>query len=244
MKDTLARRMGRLRGNRDHYALLALDHGLTFGRSQDSVPLPLNSLLHLCSEHIGAIVTTYGVGRTIENWPHNLSLVLQCFGAPEGRSRHQIASIEQAIFLDAAAVSVQLSWSDSDLESRLREISTFTANAHRVGMPVLYMIGGEGTTAELPRTIRVCQEIGADLVKVNCSRDNFASTDPAVSCAIREGPPVLMAGGTTGNDIFQLARNAVKLGLAGYCIGRSIFNSNSPAEVAGQLEHIFTGNTE
>lgn len=240
----LNNRMRRLRGGRAHYALLALDHGLTFGRAEGSVPLPLNPLLDQCRDHIGAIVTTYGVGRTLDNWPHNLSLVLQCFGAPEGRSRHQVASVEQAILLDAAAVSVQLNWSDSDFVTRLREISTFTANAHSVGMPVLYMIGGETTTSELNRRIRICQEMGADLIKVNCSIDKFTCVSDTVQSAIHEGPPVLMAGGALRDDIFELARNAVQLGFAGYCIGRNIFSSNTPSEVAAQLEMIFSRNTK
>ncbi len=240
----LAHRMRRLRGGRAHYSLLALDHGLTFGRSGNSVPLPLNPLLDQCRHHIGAIVVTYGVGRTLDSWPHNLALVLQCFGGLEGRTRCQVASLEQAVLLDAAAVSVQINWSDSDFGARLREICTFTADSHSIGMPVLFMVGGESTTSDLPRTIRVCQEMGADLIKVNCSIDKFACVTDDVKSSIREGPPVLMAGGAVRDDIFELARNAVQLGIAGYCIGRNIFNSNNPSTVAAQLEMIFSRTTE
>jgi DhnA family fructose-bisphosphate aldolase class Ia len=240
----LVNRMRRLQGGRAHYSLLALDHGLTFGRTGDSVPLPLNPLLDQCSNHISAFVTTYGVGRTLINWPHNLSLVLQCFGAPEGLSRRLVATVEQAVLLDAAAVSVQLNLSDIDFGARLREISTFTADAHSVGMPVLFMVGGRSTASELHRTIRVCQEMGADLIKVHCSIDKFACINNDVKSAIREGPPVLLAGGVVRDDIFELARSAVQLGFSGYCIGRNIFNSNSPSQVVAQLEMIFSRTIE
>lgn len=232
--------MRRLLGRRKHYSLLALDHGLTFGRSKDSVPLTLNLLLDQCRDHIGAIVTTYGVGRTLDKRPSNLPLVIQCFGAPEGRSRCQVASVEQAVLLDAAAVSVQLNWSDSDFGARLREIGMFTGEAHSVGMPVLYMVNGEGTTSELTRTIRVCHELGADMVKVNCSLDKYNCASVDILAVVREGPPVLMAGGSQKDNICQMARNAVKLGFAGYCVGRNIFNSKDPSAVAAQLEKIFS----
>lgn len=235
----LAQRMRRLRGDRPHYSLLALDHGLTFGHSVEAAPLPAEELLNRCSEHIGGFVMNYGLARTLDGWPHRLSLVLQCFGAPQGYSRSQVASVSEAITLDAAAVSVQLSWADAEFAQRLREISAFTAEAHLVGLPVLYMINGESATSALPRVIRVCHELGADLIKINCSLDSFMCDSEDIKSAVRYGPPVLMAGGVVSQNILQFAQNAAQIGFSGYCVGRNIFHAKNPPELASQLNGIF-----
>jgi len=236
----IAQRMRRLRGDRPHYSLLALDHGLTFGHSVDAAPLPADELLERCSDHIGGFVMNYGLARALDGWSHRLSLVLQCFGAPQGYSRSQVASVSEAITLDAAAVSVQLSWADTELAQRLREISAFTSEAHSAGLPVLYMINGESETSALRRVIRVCQELGADLVKINCSLDNFMCGSEDIENVVRYGPPILMAGGVVSHNILQLAQNAAQLGFSGYCVGRNIFHAKSPPDVAAQLNVVFT----
>jgi DhnA family fructose-bisphosphate aldolase class Ia len=187
---------------------------------------------------------TYGLARALDGWPHRLSLVLQCFGAPKGQSKSQIASVSQAITLDAAAVSVQLSWADTELASRLREICAFTSEAHSASLPVLYMIGGESNTSALPHAIRVCQELGADLIKINCSLDNFMCDHEDVKSVLRYGPPVLMAGGAVSQDIFQFAQNAARLGFSGYCVGRNIFHANDPSDVVVQLNTIFSNESK
>lgn len=235
----LAHRMRRLRGDRPYYSLLALDHGLTYGHSVDAAPLPTKELLDRCSEHMGGFVMTYGLARALDGWPHRLSLVLQCFGAPKGQSRSQVASVSEAITLDAAAVSVQLNWADTEFAQRLRDISAFTSEAHSAGLPVLYMINGESDASALPHVIRVCQELGADLIKINCSLDNFICDNEDIKRVVRYGPPVLMAGGAVSQSIFQFAENAARLGFSGYCVGRNVFHATSPPDVAARLNTIF-----
>ena len=235
-----AQRMRRLRGNRPHYALLALDHGLTFGDSVEAAPLPAGELLESCSEHVGGFVMNYGLARTLTSWPHRLSLVLQCFGAPQGYSRSPLASVSQAVLLDAAAVSVQMSWADAEFAQRLREISAFTAEAHSAGLPVLYMINGESDPLALRRAIRVCHELGADLIKISCSLTSLMSDKDDIMSVLRSGPPVLMAGGVISENILQFAQNAAQLGFSGYCVGRNIFHAKRPPDVAAALNDIFS----
>ena len=238
---TVDHRLRRLRGNRLHFSILALDHGLTVGRTNESATLPVQNLLDSCSDYIGGFVVSYGVARTLQEWPVRVSIVLQCFGAPDPQSRRKITSIETAILLDAAAVSVQFTWSDIELGPRLSDVSAFTADAHSAGLPVLFMVGGEHKSSDLPRTVRICQELGADLVKINCSGDMFSvSNDADIAACLREGPPVLMAGGPVLIDLAVMAKNAAALGLAGYCVGRHIFRSENPALVAAELDSIFS----
>ena len=239
----LTQRLNRLLGDRAFYSLLALDHGLTYGHSE-ATSLPPGGMLESCRDHLGGFVMNYGIAHALDSWPVRLSLVLQCFGGLLGNSRHQVATVQQAVVLDAAAVAVQLSWSDSEIGPRMREISAFTADAHSAGLPVLYMLGGECRIKDLPRSIRVCQEMGANLIKINCSTDRFLADEIAVTDALRNGPPTLMAGGATTSDIFQLAQNAAQLGFSGYCIGRNIFSAEDPSSVVARLNTIFSTKRE
>ena len=188
-------------------------------------------------------MTTYGIARNLVDWPSSLSIILQCFGGPESHSRRQVASLEKAIFLDAAAVCVQLSWTDPEIDRRIPEICAFTSDAHSAGMPVLFMVGNVDKSSDLPRTIRICQEMGADLIKVGFPKDNFASVDD-LKTVLRESPPVLMAGGSASLDIIDTARRVSELGFAGFCVGRHIFNSRTPVQLAMELNEIFSHSTK
>jgi DhnA family fructose-bisphosphate aldolase class Ia len=124
----VASRLSRLREGRGHYGLLALDHGLTFGSGQEVSSQPLANVIHACASDIGGVVVTYGMARSCSDL-FGVSLVLQCFGSPLGRSRVQIATVQQALVLDAAAVAIQLNLADPDLSSRTREVAAFVSNA-------------------------------------------------------------------------------------------------------------------
>jgi len=232
-------RLRRLQRSRAFYSILALDHGLTFGCSPEAVSLPIGHLVESCGDLLCGVVLNYGLARALPSWPVSTSLILQCFGGLQGNSRRQTATVQQAVVLDAAAVSVQLDWSDPDIGTRMREVSAFTGDAHSAGFPVLYMINGICRIADLPKVIRVCQELGADLLKVNCSIDRYLADDLTIIDTLRNGPPVLMAGGSVSSNIFELAQNAAQIGFSGYCVGRNIFRADNPTNVANQLNTIF-----
>jgi DhnA family fructose-bisphosphate aldolase class Ia len=238
--NTLNHRLRRLKAGKSHYALLALDHGLTEGHTSESPPLPFDSFLTECSGSFGGFVANYGTASKLTQWPVNMSLVLQCFGAPKGYSRSLISTIDAALSLDAVAVSVQVDWNDKGLSERISEIGGFICNAHSVGLHVLLMVNGDGSTSNLPRSIRVCQEMGADLIKVNCEIDTFKTSDEDVISAIRNGPPVLMAGGARTTGFLEKAKNAAELGLSGYCVGRNFYQSTDPRALAADLASLFT----
>lgn len=240
----VSHRLRRLMGNRPYFALLALDHGLTYGRSSESVQLPVDGVLEACSGHIGGFVATYGVARTIKELPCNISLVLQCFGGPEHQPRNQIATIEDAIRLDAAAVSIQLKWDIKDISDRIEIICRFTSDSHALGFPVLFMINGIYQSSDLPQMIRMVQEMGADIVKINCAGDRFDNANDDVINCLKEGPPVLMAGGPIAIDLTTMATNAANIGLSGYCVGRHIFHSHSPQSIVSVLNSIFSKTTQ
>lgn len=233
-------RLHRLRGPRKHFSLLALDHGMTYGKSPETVPLPFVNLLKNCRDHVGGFVANYGVARTLDAWPSDQALVLQCFGSLEGYSRQLTATVMQAVRLDAAAVSVQFAWNDPEISLRMREITAFTSDAHSVGLPVLYMINGSVPGPDLPKLVRVCQEMGADLIKVSCPTEVPSAARATIIESLREAPPVLMAGGRKSEGLIELAQESVSLGFAGYCVGRNIFLSENPLSTTISLNNTFS----
>lgn len=91
------------------------------------------------------VIFNYGMARSYNDLPSNTALVLKCFGARLRQRRVQITTVHHAIEMDVAAVAVQINLADPDLPSQTREISSFTAEAHSVGMPVLYMVSGNSS---------------------------------------------------------------------------------------------------
>ena len=240
----VTRRLERLRGGQKYFSILALDHGLTIGHGEGVPTYPFTDVMNACANQVMGVVFNYGMARSYSELPNNMSLVLQCFGAPLRQRRVQITTVHHAIKMDAAAVAVQINLADPDLPSQTREISSFTVEAHSVGMPVLYMVSGihQGDAAEVARSIRICHEMGADIIKVTCSPTVLLPPNSELSQELLYSPPVLIAGGPLTEDLRNLATNAKRVGFSGYCVGRHIFQSSQPRNVVAMLHEIFNTN--
>lgn len=233
----MEKRLSRLRtGN--HYALLAMDHGLSVGFGDIVESTDIEQTIDSCQDNISGVVLTYGFARHVTK-QSQAPLVLQCFGAPSGNPRAKIATVEQALRLDAAAVAVQIDLKSKFLTGHVREVAEFVATAHNMGVPVLFMMSGvsPGSVEELSSAIRVAHEIGADLIKIPCNTSalaNSADVDQFRS-VLASAPPTLFAGGEFNPDIAIEMKAAMQLGFSGFCIGRSIFQADSPGAIASLL---------
>lgn len=169
-------------------------------------------------------------------------LILQCFGAPSGNLRVRIANLMDAVRIDAVAVSVQLDLGPNVSADQIRMVAGVTRESHEAGMPVLFMINGISTSdpTSIAKSIRICQELGADLIKTGCRCGQMdAEALEIVRGATRHSPPVLLAGGEMNGTIASEAALAYRVGFKGYCIGRSIFAAGDPAGVVSELEKAF-----
>lgn len=235
----IERRLARMRLNDKYYPILALDHGLTNGTG-DIIPAHnMAEIVESCSQSIGGVVLTYGFAMSCRECIKS-PLILQCFGAPLGFQRVQVGTIEQALRLDAAAVAVQIDFGQKDhLSSQIGAISSFLSEAHSMGIPVLFMVNGPDPTdlKKIAKSIRMCQELGADLIKIRCvmsqNQDTVDTSD--LKLAIKGAPPLLLTGGGVNANIVSEVANAKKLGFNGYCIGRNIFKAQKPSEMAQAL---------
>jgi len=89
----------------------------------------------------------------------------------------------------------------------------------------------------LRRSVRLCAELGADIVKTNWpgDEDAFGKLVRAVN-----GVPVVLAGGSRVEDAELLRRMecAMQAGAIGCSVGRNIFMHRSPAAITRALSRV------
>lgn len=144
-------------------------------------------------------------------------------------------SPETALRLGADAVVMMFVMGQGDAEpiqEAARDIDAF----HQYGIPVVAEI--LSTDMSLLQTdrvqgtgARVAAELGADVVKAFYT-PNFG--DVIAQCPV----PVILAGGPKGADIEDVAREAVKCGVAGFAFGRNLFQGEGIGALIQRLSAI------
>lgn len=56
---------------------------------------------------------------------------------------------------------------------------------------------------------------------------------------MKNGPPLLLAGGETNGDFKLLLAKARSIGYTGVCVGRNIFQSQNPHKTVADIREIF-----
>jgi DhnA family fructose-bisphosphate aldolase class Ia len=191
---------------------------------------------------IPGVVLNAGIIDKLDLFEHP-EIVLQCMGLPNkvkgSLNKVQTATIESAIALDACAVSVQLMLGASDLQNAIQSISNIVSQANKNHLPVLFMVNESdwNTGEDLNYAIRICAELGADLIKV--ALPSKREVQLQVQTISPKHPPVLLAGGGLSGSFMEQAKVAHELGFGGVCIGRNLFQSDSPAFVINAIDEIF-----
>lgn len=193
---------------------------------------------------LDAVVVNRGLARTLAP-DAPAGLVLQAFGRPaamgESSAKVPTCRVEDAIRLGADAVSVQLDLGSPALSHAVHAVSLMISDAAAYDIPVLIMVtpehGGEAWRA-IADALRVCVELGADLIKIALPAE-LLDSDPdrlaALRTAIAGSPPVLLAGGPHGDALLERLALARALGFRGACVGRSIFQDPEPEAVLASL---------
>lgn len=221
------------------WPILALDHGLTVGNTDSVGIAEVPQLIHKCTGMISSVVMTYGMARYIGG-NTKLPMIIQCFGSPQGHPKVQVCRIENVIAMGAMGVSVQVDFGmrDGPFLDQLRSISDLTCQAHSAGLPVLFMVAPSATSknAQLLDSVRFCTELGADMIKVRCNPLTLSQECcTKLGKVLQSSPPVLLAGGVPSDGVVAEVSAASRLGFSGYCIGRSIYQAESPAAVSQML---------
>jgi fructose-bisphosphate aldolase / 2-amino-3,7-dideoxy-D-threo-hept-6-ulosonate synthase len=237
--------------------ICALDHGMTSPVFLE----PLGEISTRAEETIAGganvIMMSKGMIRTcagVFDRTTSLALLLSASANPGGDDSSgsgvvQIAEVEEALRLGADAVVLFVALGGESEESMIRTLSHVGGECERLGMPFIAEAEFPTTYASveelkdaygfdyLVRNVRLCAELGADIVKTNWPGDaeSFARLVAATS-----GIPVVLAGGSRVSDPELLSRmeQAMSVGAIGCSVGRNIFMHEDPQALTRALARV------
>ena len=234
--------------------ICALDHGMTSPTFLE----PLADIRTRTAEAVAGganvIMMSKGMIRIAEPAfapTTSLALLLSASARP-GDTRPEIvniADVEEALQLGADAVVLFTALDGENEADMITILSTVGRECAMLGMPFIAEAEFPTTYASveelkqqygfdyLCRNVRLCTELGADIVKTNWpgDADSFARLVEAAN-----GIPVVLAGGSRLDDLELLTRMeaAVDAGAVGCSVGRNIFMHHSPEALTRALSRV------
>jgi class I fructose-bisphosphate aldolase len=234
--------------------ICALDHGMTSPTFLE----PLADISERTREAVAGganvIMMSKGmirVGAEAFSPTTSLALLLSASGNPDGdRPRIvRIGQIEEALRLGADAVVLFTALGGDTEPEMIGILADVGRECAALGMPFIAEAEFPTTYATveelkhqygfeyLRRNVRLCVELGADIVKTNWPGDQ-ASFAKCVEAA--NGIPVVLAGGSRLEDPELLDRmeQAMAVGAIGCSVGRNIFMHPHPEAITRALARV------
>jgi fructose-bisphosphate aldolase / 2-amino-3,7-dideoxy-D-threo-hept-6-ulosonate synthase len=234
--------------------ICALDHGMTSPTFLDPLADIASRTREAVAGGANVIMMSKGMIRMAPDAfapTTSLALLLSASAGPDGDRPEivQIADVEEALILGADAV-VLFTALGGDTEPGMVDILAGVGReCAALGMPFIAEAEFPTTYATveelkqqygfeyLRRNVRLCAELGADIVKTNWPGDqeSFARCVEAAN-----GVPVVLAGGSRLADAELLARmeQAVAVGAIGCSVGRNIFMHERPEAITRALSRV------
>jgi DhnA family fructose-bisphosphate aldolase class Ia len=234
--------------------ICALDHGMTSPTFLE----PLADIAQRTREAVAGganvIMMSKGMIRVAEpafSPTTSLALLLSASANPGGDRPEivRIAEVEEALVLGADCVVLFTALGGETEAGMVDILSAVGRECALLGMPFIAEAEFPTTYATveelkqqygfeyLRRNVRLCAELGADIVKTNWPGDpeSFARLVEAAN-----GIPVVLAGGSRLEDRELLWRMqvAVEAGAIGCSVGRNIFMHTSPEAITRALSRV------
>ncbi|MEW6689132.1 MAG: 3-hydroxy-5-phosphonooxypentane-2,4-dione thiolase [Pseudomonadota bacterium] len=222
--------------------MLAFDHGYFQGPTTGLERIDL-SIVPLIP-YADVLMCTRGALRTVIPPSATNAVVLRCSGGQSiltELSREAIAvDIEDAIRLNAAAITTQIYIGAEYEHQSIRNLIQLIDTGNRVGIPTMAVTG---VGAEMKRdaryfglATRIAAELGAHYVKSYFVEEGFERV--CAGCPV----PIVIAGGKKlpELDALTMAWKALDQGAAGVDMGRNIFQSENPVamiQAVGAVVH-------
>jgi DhnA family fructose-bisphosphate aldolase class Ia len=234
--------------------ICALDHGMTSPQFLE----PLADIATRTAEAVAGganvIMMSKGMIRIAEpafSPTTSLALLLSASANPEKGEPEvvQIAEVEEASRLGADAVVLFTALGGPSEPGMIRALAAIGRGCETLGIPLIAEAEFPTTYASvdelkdrygfeyLRRNVRLCGELGADIIKTNWPGDE-ASFRKLVEAA--NGIPVVLAGGSRLEDDELLRRMeaAMTVGAIGCSVGRNIFMHRSPEAITRALSRV------
>jgi fructose-bisphosphate aldolase/2-amino-3,7-dideoxy-D-threo-hept-6-ulosonate synthase len=234
--------------------ICALDHGMTSPTFLE----PLADIVSRTAETVAGGANVIMMSKGMIRIAHpafaretSLAMLLSASASPDGARPQivQIGEVEEALRVGADAV-VLFTALGGDTEAGMIDILADVGRECAIlGMPFIAEAEFPTTYASveelkqqygfeyLRRNVRLCAELGADIVKTNWpgDQDSFGKLVEATS-----GIPVVLAGGSRLADKELLTRmeQAVAAGAIGCSVGRNIFMHERPEAITRALSRV------
>jgi len=234
--------------------ICALDHGMTSPTFLE----PLADIETRARETVagGANVIMMSKGMIRRAHPAfapttALAMLLSASATPDAERPTivQIAEVEEALIAGADAVVLFTALGGDAEDGMIDILAGVGRECEALGMPFIAEAEFPTTYATveelkqaygfeyLRRNVRLCAELGADIVKTNWpgDQDGFARCVEAAN-----GVPVVLAGGSRLEDADLLTRmqQAVEAGAIGCSVGRNIFMHANPEAITRALSRV------
>ena len=234
----LSARLERISTN-DRYLIVPMDHGITMGAVDGLVDIE-STIDGVTRGGADAVLTQRGVAPRVHPNKNGAGYIVHVNGSttigPDESDKRVTATAEDAVRAGADAVSFHINVGSDHEPDQIEELAELTADADRLGLPVLAMAYARGPGVDetdpesLGHAVRLAEELGADVVKTGYSGDGDSFARVTESTRL----PVVIAGGSKGTDreTVEMVRGAMDGDAAGVSMGRSIFQHEDPEGIA------------
>lgn len=192
-----------------------------------------------------AIMLTRGILRSCIDHRINKPVILRVSGGTsvvgEDLANEGITtSVEEAIRLNASAVSTSIFVGSKYERETLMNLSNLVNECEEFGIPVMAVtaVGKELEKREarfLALSCRIAAELGARVVKTYYCKEGFEKV--VRGCPV----PVVMAGGPKGDtelEVFEFVHDGIQKGAIGVNLGRNVWQHNFPVAMIRSLRAI------
>ena len=234
--------------------ICALDHGMTSPQFIEPLADIETRTREAVAGGANVIMMSKGMIRVAEPAfapTTSLALLLSASANPERGEPEvvQIAEVDEASRLGADAVVLFTALAAASEPGMIRTLAGVGRACELSGIPLIAEAEFPTTYASvdelknrygfeyLRRNVRLCVELGADIVKTNWPGEE-ASFRKLVEAA--NGIPVVLAGGSRVEDDELLRRmeSAMSIGAVGCSVGRNIFMHRSPEAITRALSRV------
>ncbi|MGM0447448.1 MAG: 2-amino-3,7-dideoxy-D-threo-hept-6-ulosonate synthase [Methanobacteriota archaeon] len=234
----LSARLDRISTN-DRYLIVPMDHGITMGAVEGLVDIE-STIDGVTAGGADAVLTQRGVAPRVHPNKNGAGYIVHLNGSttigPDESDKRVTGTAEDAVRAGADAVSFHINVGSDHEPDQIEELAELTADAERLGLPVLAMAYARGPGVDesdpeaLGHAVRLAEELGADVVKTGYSGDGDSFARVTESTRL----PVVIAGGSKGTDreTVEMVRGAMNGDAAGVSMGRSIFQHDDPEGIA------------
>lgn len=230
-------------GNTGKYFILPVDHPMAQGIGENIKNL--NELLPKIQGKSAVMIRPGMLKRVNPSLLKDVGIIACLTGKLDiGVDHIKINSVKHAISLGADAVNVEFKFGgDGDLEN-VRICSELIEEAHKYDLPVLVTVYCQPRVLEkygldaYSYAIRICEELGADLVKTYIPNSN----NLVKKCIANSNIPIIIAGGEKMNSQIFLGntKEYLEQGISGVAFGRNLFESDDPIMLSSAISELIT----